>query len=89
MLDYLILDEAHLIKDASTHSFKSVMQLSARHKIALTGTPFMNSFEDIWSIFHFLDGSILHHERASFKQINTTLLQGNEKDASVSQKRAA
>lgn len=86
MVDYVILDEAHLIKDASTHAFKSALCLSARHKIALTGTPLMNTFDDMWSIFRFLDGSILEVSRANFSTVSNVLLRGNERDASDAQR---
>ncbi|CCW64212.1 unnamed protein product [Phytomonas sp. EM1] len=82
LVDYVVLDEAHLIRDASTQAFKGAITLSSRHKIALTGTPLMNSFEDMWSIFKFLDGSILNTSRSDFSAISAVLLHGNEKDAS-------
>ncbi|RNF14439.1 putative DNA excision/repair protein SNF2 [Trypanosoma conorhini] len=81
MVDYVVMDEAHLIKDASTQVFQSAMALSARHRIAITGTPLMNNFEDLWSIFQFIDGSILGTTRADFRSINAVLLRGNERDA--------
>ncbi|CCW71292.1 unnamed protein product [Phytomonas sp. Hart1] len=81
MVDYVVLDEAHLIKDASTQTFKGALALSSRHKIALTGTPFMNSFEDMWSIFKFLDGSILNASRSDFSAISAVLLHGSGSDA--------
>ncbi|RNF10413.1 putative DNA excision/repair protein SNF2 [Trypanosoma rangeli] len=81
MVDYVIMDEAHLIKDASTQVFRSAMALSARHRIAITGTPLMNNFEDLWSIFQFIDGSIFGTTRADFRAINGVLLRGNERDA--------
>ncbi|KEG10677.1 DNA excision/repair protein SNF2 [Trypanosoma grayi] len=81
MVDYVVMDEAHLIKDASTQVFQSAMALSSRHRIAITGTPLMNNFEDLWSIFQFVDGSILGTTRADFRVINTVLLRGNERDA--------
>lgn len=89
MVDYVVLDEAHLIKDASTRAFKAALMLSARHKIALTGTPLMNSFEDMWSIFRFLDGGILDMKRADFGAVSATLLRGNERDATGQQRAAA
>ncbi|ESL09920.1 DNA excision/repair protein SNF2 [Trypanosoma rangeli SC58] len=81
MVDYVIMDEAHLIKDASTQVFRSAMALSARHRIAITGTPLMNNFEDLWSIFQFIDGSIFGTTRAEFRAINGVLLRSNERDA--------
>ncbi|ORC91229.1 DNA excision/repair protein SNF2 [Trypanosoma theileri] len=81
MVDYVIMDEAHLIKDASTQTFQCAMSLSSRHRIAITGTPLMNNFEDLWSIFQFVDGSILGINRSDFRSINALLLRGNERDA--------
>ncbi|KPA73668.1 putative DNA excision/repair protein SNF2 [Leptomonas pyrrhocoris] len=89
LVDYVVLDEAHLIRDARTCAFKSALTLSARHKVALTGTPLMNSFDDMWSVFQFLDGSILPSSRAGFSAISAMLLRGNEKDASRGQREAA
>ena len=89
LVDYVVLDEAHLIKDASTCAFKSALTLSARHKIALSGTPLMNSFDDMWSLFRFLDGSILSLSKAEFNAVSAVLLRGNERDASVGQMAAA
>lgn len=57
IVDYLILDESHQIKDSTSSVCQSVFELSARHRLALSGTPVMNSFEDLWSLFRFLDGS--------------------------------
>ncbi|KPI87838.1 putative Dna excision/repair protein SNF2 [Leptomonas seymouri] len=89
LVDYVVLDEAHLIKDPSTCAFKSALALSARHKIALSGTPLMNSFDDMWSVFRFLDVSIMSVSRADFNAVSTTLLRGNERDASCGQREAA
>lgn len=89
LVDYVVLDEAHLIKDPNTCVFKSALTLAARHKIALTGTPLMNTFDDMWSIFRFLDGSILDMDKSDFNAISATLLRGNERDASAAQREAA
>nr|CAJ2466154.1 unnamed protein product [Leishmania braziliensis] len=89
LVDYVVLDEAHFIKDPSTSVFKSAMTLAARHKIALTGTPLMNAFDDMWSVFRFLDGSVIDVDRAKFNTISATLLRGNQRDASAAQRAAA
>lgn len=56
VVDYIILDESHQIRDGNSSVCQSVLELSARHRLALSGTPVMNSFEDMWSLFQFLDG---------------------------------
>ena len=54
--DYLVtvIDEASLIRNPDTDHSKAVAKLSARHRIALTGTPVENSARDLWSIFRFI-----------------------------------
>ena len=50
----LILDEAQHIKNRSTQNAIAAKQLSAQHKLVLTGTPMENSVADLWSIMDFL-----------------------------------
>ena len=51
----IILDEAHMIRNASTLYFKGTKALTATHKLCLTGTPFVNHPRDIHSFLAFLD----------------------------------
>jgi len=57
--DLLVLDEAQAIKNPGTAQTKSVKQLTAKKKIALTGTPIENKLSDLWSIFDFLNKGML------------------------------
>jgi SNF2 family DNA or RNA helicase len=41
--DYIILDEAHKIRNHTTKLSKAVQKVEAPHKILLTGTPIMNN----------------------------------------------
>lgn len=52
--NYIILDEAHYIKNYITQNAKCVKLLSGKHRLALTGTPIENSLSELWSIFDFL-----------------------------------
>jgi len=56
---YLILDEAQKIKNARTKVSKSVKLLTAKYKLALSGTPVENHLGELWSIFNFLMPSLL------------------------------
>ncbi|MDR2795253.1 MAG: DEAD/DEAH box helicase, partial [Spirochaetaceae bacterium] len=47
----LIVDEAHLLKNARTRGSKTVKALQARFKVALSGTPVENRLEDMRSLF--------------------------------------
>ncbi len=50
----LVIDEAQHIKNRDTKNAKAVKAVSARRRLALTGTPIENSVADVWSIFDFL-----------------------------------
>ena len=53
--DYVILDEAQSIKNASSQAAKACRLLRARHRLAMTGTPVENHIGELWSIFEFLN----------------------------------
>ena len=55
----VILDEAQAIKNPSTRQTQAVKKLSARSRIALTGTPVENRLGDLWSLFDFLNPGLL------------------------------
>jgi SNF2 family DNA or RNA helicase len=65
--NYVVLDEAQKIKNPSTQSAKAAKSLSARHRLALTGTPIENRLAELWSIFDFLLPGYLGTAR-SFRQ---------------------
>ena len=55
----VVLDEAQFIKNPGAQVTKSVKQLKADHKLALTGTPIENRMLDLWSIVDFIQPSYL------------------------------
>jgi len=57
--EYVILDEAQAIKNASTASAKAARLLRARHRLALSGTPIENHLGELWSLFEFLNPGLL------------------------------
>jgi superfamily II DNA or RNA helicase len=62
--DYLILDEAQAIKNASSESAKAVRLLHGEHRLALSGTPVQNHLGELWSLFEFLNPGMLGTARA-------------------------
>jgi non-specific serine/threonine protein kinase len=57
--DTLIIDEAQAIKNPGTKQTRVIKELSAKSRIALTGTPIENRLGDLWSIFDFLNKGLL------------------------------
>jgi hypothetical protein len=61
--DYVVLDEAQAIKNASTASAKAVRLLRGAHRLALSGTPIENHLGELWSLFEFLNPGMLGEAR--------------------------
>jgi SNF2 family DNA or RNA helicase len=57
--DYVVLDEAQAIKNATTASAKAARLLRGRHRVALSGTPVENRIDELWSLFEFLNPGML------------------------------
>jgi superfamily II DNA or RNA helicase len=57
--DYVILDEAQAIKNATTASAKAARLLRGRYRLALSGTPIENHLGELWSLFEFLNPGFL------------------------------
>jgi superfamily II DNA or RNA helicase len=53
--DYVVLDEAHAIKNARASTTQAVLRLRSEHRLALTGTPVENHLGELTSLFDFLN----------------------------------
>jgi superfamily II DNA or RNA helicase len=63
VFDYVVLDEAQAVKNASTASAKAVRLLRGAHRLALSGTPVENHLGELWSLFEFLNPGMLGEAR--------------------------
>ncbi|MBS4167931.1 DEAD/DEAH box helicase [Parachlamydia sp. AcF125] len=59
----IVLDEAQAIKNAHTLTAQSLIQLKARFRLSLTGTPIENHLGELWSQFRFLMPELLGSEK--------------------------
>ena len=57
--DLVILDEAQAIKNSGTRQSRTVKELKAAARVAMTGTPVENRLSDLWSLFDFLNPGLL------------------------------
>jgi superfamily II DNA or RNA helicase len=55
----VVIDEAQAIKNPAAKQTRTVKQLKAVARIALTGTPIENRLGDLWSIFDFINPGLL------------------------------
>ena len=54
--DYIVLDEAHKIKNPAARVSKSCRQIASdsnTRRLILTGTPIMNNLKELWALFDF------------------------------------
>jgi non-specific serine/threonine protein kinase len=57
--DRLIMDEAQDVKNPQTKRAKSLRMLSARRRVAMTGTPIENRLSELWAIMDILNPGLL------------------------------
>jgi len=51
---YLILDEAHHIKNFRSQRWQTLLHFNSKRRLLLTGTPLQNNLMELWSLLHFL-----------------------------------
>ncbi len=56
---YAVLDESQYIKNPTSKTYKAILQLRAKYRLVLTGTPIENSLSDLWSQMNFLNPGLL------------------------------
>ena len=60
----VVLDEAHLIRNADTQAAIVACRLRSQTRLALTGTPIQNRARDLWSLFQFLSPDLFPTEES-------------------------
>ncbi|KAJ9559094.1 hypothetical protein OSB04_013708 [Centaurea solstitialis] len=79
---YLILDEAHLIKNWKSQRWQTLLNFNTKRRILLTGTPLQNDLMELWSLMHFLMPHIFqsHQEfKDWFSNPISGMVEGQEK----------
>ncbi|KAF1835700.1 helicase swr1 [Decorospora gaudefroyi] len=51
---YLVLDEAHNIKNFKSQRWQTMLTLRTERRLLLTGTPLQNNIDELWSLLYFL-----------------------------------
>ncbi|MFN8944021.1 MAG: DEAD/DEAH box helicase, partial [Pseudobdellovibrionaceae bacterium] len=76
--DFIVFDEAHYLKNLISHRATAARKMNAEIKLALTGTPLENSYEELFSLIDLvLPGSL-----GSFSQFK--MIYGKEKTVETS-----
>lgn len=69
----LILDEAQFIKNTKSQAAQVAMQLHAKYRLCLTGTPMENHLGELWSLFHFMMPGLLGDQKTFTKVFRTPI----------------
>jgi E1A-binding protein p400 len=51
---YMVLDEAHNIKNFQSQRWQTLINFNTQRRLLLTGTPLQNNLMELWSLLHFL-----------------------------------
>ena len=52
--NYLIIDEAHRLKNEASQFSRTVRLLQTKYRLLLTGTPLQNNLHELWALLNFL-----------------------------------
>jgi len=75
---YLILDEAQVIKNPRSKAARMARDITARHRLCMTGTPMENHLGELWALFDFLMPGFLGDNKLFTKRFRTPIeKQGN------------
>ena len=78
---YIIADEAQYLKNSNTQNAKSIKQIKAETRYALTGTPIENSLSELWSIFDFIMSGYLFSYRKFKTLYEVPIVKGESQEA--------
>ncbi|KAI5817376.1 helicase swr1 [Pyronema omphalodes] len=67
---YLILDEAHNIKNFRSQRWQTLLNFKSEARLLLTGTPLQNNLIELWSLLYFLMPSGSSSLPAGFANLN-------------------
>ncbi|PNF40724.1 hypothetical protein B7P43_G00685 [Cryptotermes secundus] len=86
--NYCILDEGHIIKNGKTKSSKAIKQLTANHRLILSGTPIQNNVLELWSLFDFLMPGFLGTEKQFTARYSRPILASRDPKSSPKEQEA-
>ncbi|KAG7359848.1 SNF2-related protein [Nitzschia inconspicua] len=82
---YLIIDEAHRLKNEASTFSQTVRMFETRYRILLTGTPLQNSLHELWALLNFLVPDVFASSEQFDEWFNLDIEDNAEKNRLISQ----
>ena len=82
---YLIIDEAHRLKNEASTFSKTVRLFETRYRILITGTPLQNSLHELWALLNFLVPDVFESSEQFDEWFNLDIDDNDEKNKLISQ----
>lgn len=78
---YQIIDEAQFIKNQGNQTTRTVKDIQAEFRMALTGTPVENRLSELWSIFDYVMPGFLYKYQRFRKEVESPIIKNQDRDA--------
>ena len=82
---YLIIDEAHRLKNEASIFSRIVRTLETRFRLLLTGTPLQNNLHELWALLNFLLPDVFASAEQFDEWFNLDIDDADEKNKLISQ----
>jgi SWI/SNF-related matrix-associated actin-dependent regulator of chromatin subfamily A member 5 len=82
---YLIIDEAHRLKNEASTFSRIVRTLETRFRLLLTGTPLQNNLHELWALLNFLVPDVFASAEQFDEWFNLDIDDADEKNKLISQ----
>lgn len=83
--NYLIIDEAHRLKNEASAFSQTVRNFEVRYRLLLTGTPLQNSLHELWALLNFLVPDVFESAEQFDEWFNLDIDDTDEKNKLISQ----
>jgi non-specific serine/threonine protein kinase len=80
---YVVLDEAHYIKNHTSRTSQTARKLNAEYRLSLTGTPLENNLSELWAQSAFINPSLL----GTYEEFKKSYLNPIQKEQSTQAKK--
>jgi SWI/SNF-related matrix-associated actin-dependent regulator of chromatin subfamily A member 5 len=82
---YLIIDEAHRLKNEASTFSRTIRTFETRYRLLLTGTPLQNNLHELWALLNFLVPDVFASAEQFDDWFNLDIDDDNEKNKLISQ----